>query len=217
MSSQNDKLINALVDLEEDTFNSLFEDALAAGEDPLNLLEKCRKGMEIVGKRYEDKEYFLTDLIMAAEIFKTASSQLEPKLVQSGKAESAGTIVFGTVHGDIHDIGKDIVVAMLRGAGFTVHDLGVDASTQAFVDKVKETDAKIVGMTGLITISYDSMKDTIDALKAAGLRERVKVMIGGGMVNEKVREYTGADAWGKDVVNAVALARQFSEQMMEVV
>ena len=180
MSSQNDKLINALVDLEEDTFNSLFEDALAAGEDPLILLEKCRKGMEIVGKHFEDKEYFLTDLIMAAEIFKTASSQLEPKLIQTGKVESAGTVVFGTVHGDIHDIGKDIVVAMLRGAGFTVHDLGVDAPTQAFVDKVKETDATIVGMTGLITISYDSMKDTIDALAAAGLRERVKVMIGGG-------------------------------------
>lgn len=127
-----------------------------------------------------------------------------------------GTVVFGTVHGDIHDIGKDIVVAMLRGAGFTVHDLGVDVSPQAFVAKVKETGATIVGMTGLITISYDSMKDTIDALSAAGSRNHVKVMIGGGMVNEKVREYTGADAWGKDVVNAVALAHQFTQQMTEV-
>jgi methanogenic corrinoid protein MtbC1 len=216
MTDQNDMLINALADLEEDTFNSLLETALAAGNDPLTLLEICRKGMEIVGKRFEDKEYFLVDLIMAAEIFKTASAQLEPGLVQSGKPESAGTIVFGTVHGDIHDIGKDIVVAMLRGAGFTVHDIGVDAPTQAFVDKVKETRATIVGMTGLITISYDTMKETIDALAAAGLRENVKVMIGGGMVNERVQEFTGADAWGKDAVRAVTLARQFSEQMTEV-
>ncbi|MFC1879475.1 B12-binding domain-containing protein [Chloroflexota bacterium] len=217
MSSQNDLLITALVDLEEDEFDRLFKDALAAGQEPLELLESCRKGMEIVGKRFETKEYFLVDLIMAAEIFKNASSQLEPKLIHSGKVDSAGTIVFGTVHGDIHDIGKDIVIAMLRGAGFTVHDLGVDAAPQAFIDKVIETDATVVGMTGLITISFDSMKDTIDALTAAGLRQRVKVMIGGGMVNEKVREHVGADAWGEDVVSAVALAHQLTGQMTEVI
>lgn len=217
MSNQNDLLIKALVDLEEDNFYHLLDEAFAAGQSPLELIENCRKGMEIVGKRFEDKEYFLTDLIMAAEIFKTASSRIEPKLTQGGKAEkSLGVVVFGTVHGDIHDIGKNIVVAMLRGAGFTVHDLGIDVSPQAFVTKVKETGATMVGMTGLITISYDGMKDTIDALAAAGLRKQVKVMIGGGMVNEKVREYTGADAWGKDVVSAVALAHQFTGQKTEV-
>jgi len=212
MSDQNNKLIQALADLEEDEFLRLFEEVLSEGQDPVTLLENCRKGMEIVGKRFEEKEYFLTDLIMAAEMFKVATSQIEPKLSGNGAQASAGTIVFGTVQGDIHDIGKDIVIAMLRGAGFTVHDLGVDVPPQSFVDKVKETGAKVVGMTGLITISYDSMKATIEALQAAGLREQVKIMIGGGMTNEKVQEYAGADAWGHDVTSAVALARQFTMQ-----
>lgn len=212
MSDQNDKLIQALADLEEEEFLRLFEGALSENQDPVALLEDCRQGMEIVGKRFEDKEYFLTDLIMAAEMFKTATTQLEPKLTGNGTQVSAGTVVFGTVHGDIHDIGKDIVIAMLRGAGFTVHDLGVDTPPQNFVDKVMETGATVVGMTGLITISYDSMKETIEALEAAGLRDRVKVMIGGGMVNDKVQEFVGADAWGRDVISAIALARQFTMQ-----
>jgi len=212
MSDQYKKLIQALADLEEDEFLRLFEEAMSEKRDPMVLLEKCRKGMEIVGKRFEEKEYFLTDLIMAAEMFKMATARLEPHLGGNGAQDSAGTIVFGTVHGDIHDIGKDIVVAMLRGAGFTVHDLGVDAPPQNFVDKVKETGATVVGMTGLITISYDSMKETIDALEAAGLRDQVKVMIGGGMVNERVKEFAGADAWGSDVTSAVALAKKFTMQ-----
>jgi methanogenic corrinoid protein MtbC1 len=217
MGKHDEEIIQALADLEEEQFYTKFEAALSAGEDPLALLETCRKGMEIVGKRFEDKEYFLTDLIMAAEMFKTASVQLEPQLSGLETEEPAGVLVFGTVEGDIHDIGKDIVVAMLRGAGFAVHDLGVDVPPQAFVDKVRETGATIVGLTGLITISYDSMKETVAALEAAGLRDQTKIMVGGGMVNDKVLEYTGADAWGKDVTAAVALARQFSGHLMEAV
>jgi len=217
MSEYDEKLVQALADLEEDQFHSLFEAALSSGEDALALLDTCRKGMDIVGKRYQEKDYFLTDLIMAAEMFKTAVAQLEPQLSEYETQEPAGTIVFGTVKGDIHDIGKDIVIAMLRGAGFTVHDLGVDVDPQAFVDKVRETGASIVGLTGLITMSYDGMKDTIAALEASGLRNQVKVMVGGGMVNEKVLEYTGADAWGEDVTAAIALARKFSGNLMEAV
>jgi methanogenic corrinoid protein MtbC1 len=217
MSKHDEKLIQALAELEEEQFHSLFEAALSEREDPLSLLETCRKGMEIVGKRFEGKEYFLTDLIMAAEMFKTASTRLEPQLSGLETKEAAGAIVFGTVQGDIHDIGKDIVVAMLRGAGFSVYDLGVDVPPQAFVDKVRETGATIVGMTGLITISYDSMKETVAALEAAGLRAQTKIMVGGGMVNDNVRQYTGADAWGEDVTAAVTLARQFSGHLMEAV
>lgn len=217
MGKHDEEIIQALADLEEEQFHSLFEAALSTGEEPLALLETCRKGMEIVGKRFEDKEYFLTDLIMAAEMFKTASSRLEPQISGSEVKEPAGAIVFGTVEGDIHDIGKDIVVAMLRGAGFTVYDLGVDVPPQAFVKKVQETGAPILGMTGLITISYDSMKETVAAVEAAGLREQTKIMVGGGMVNDKVLEYTGADGWGKDVTAAIALARQFSGHLMEAV
>jgi methanogenic corrinoid protein MtbC1 len=217
MSEYNGKLVQAMADLEEDQFHSLFETALSSGEDALALLETCRKGMDIVGKRYQEKDYFLTDLIMAAEMFKTAVAQLEPQLSGFETQEPAGTIVFGTVKGDIHDIGKDIVIAMLRGAGFTVHDMGVDVEPQAFVDKVRETGANIVGLTGLITMSYDGMKDTVTALEAAGLRSHIKIMVGGGMVNEKVLEYTGADAWGDDVTAAIALARKFSGNLMEAV
>jgi 5-methyltetrahydrofolate--homocysteine methyltransferase len=120
-----------------------------------------------------------------------------------------GKVVFGTVAGDIHDIGKDIVAFMLDINGFEVHDLGIDIPAQAFVDKIKETGAPIVGLSGFLTLAFDAMKETIKAIEAAGLRNKVKIMIGGGQIDEEIRKYTGADAFGKDAIEAVKLAKQF--------
>ena len=162
--------------------------------------------MRIVGERFEKGEYFLSDLILSAEIFKNAFALLEPKLSKTGRSGTVRTVVFGTVHGDIHDVGKNIVVTLLRSHAFEVHDLGVDVPETSFVNACKETSARILGMSGLITTSFGSMKRTVEALGEAKIRSQVRVMIGGGIVNEKVRIHAGADAWGKDVMAAVKLA-----------
>jgi 5-methyltetrahydrofolate--homocysteine methyltransferase len=197
------ELATAMSDLDETKVQELVQAGLAQGVSPTDLLDACREGIGLVGKRFETGEYFLSDLIMAGEMFKTAAATL---VARPGGAAgpSKGKVVVGTVKGDIHDIGKDIVVTMLRGAGYEVTDLGVDVPADRFVQAVKETGAPVVGMSGLLTISFDPMKETVAALRAAGLS--VKVMIGGGSVTEQVRDYAGADALGANAQSAVALA-----------
>ncbi len=202
------QIIQQLADLEEIEALNLVKKELGAGTDPMAILEACREGMILVGKRFEKGEYFLPELIMAGEIFNGLSEILQPVLGGS-KAGTKGTVVFGTVQGDVHDMGKDIVVAILRGAGYDVHDLGVNVKPGQFVTKLRETGAAVLGMSGLITTAYNSMKDTIEALVNAGLRERVKVMIGGGVTDERVLAHTGADAYGNDPTEAVKLCQQF--------
>ncbi len=203
----NGALAYAMADLDEDKVQDLVKAGLAAGTSPSQLLDECREGMTLIGKRFETGEYFLSDLIMAGEIFKTAAAELT---AQGGSAgPSKGKVVLGTVKGDIHDIGKDIVVTMLKGANYDVTDLGVDVPPAQFVEAVKSTGATVVGMSGLLTISFDPMKETVAALKAAGLRDSVRVMIGGGPVSEQVREYVGADALGVDAQAAVGLVDQW--------
>jgi methanogenic corrinoid protein MtbC1 len=203
-------LVRALSDLKEQEAIRIVEDRLNAKEDPLRILEDARKGMEIVGKRFASSEYFIPDLVYSGEILKAVTELVKPKLTKGTEAKKLGKIVFGTVAGDIHDIGKDIVVFMLDVNGFQVHDLGVDVPMQKFVEKIKETGAPIVGLSGFLTLAFDSMKQTVDAIKAAGLRDKVKVMIGGGQVTEEVTKYTGADAYGKDAVAGVALAKKWA-------
>jgi 5-methyltetrahydrofolate--homocysteine methyltransferase len=203
-----DRLIQKLADLEENETLDLVKKELEAGTDPIEILEACHKGMMLVGERFEKGEYFLPGLIMAGEIFNELSEILNPALGGS-KAGTKGTVVCGTVRGDVHDIGKDIVVAILRGSGYEVHDLGADVKPEQFVTKLRETGAAVLGMSGLITTAYDSMKDTVEALVNAGLRDQVKVMIGGGVMDERVRAYTGADAYGNDPTEAVKLCQQF--------
>jgi methanogenic corrinoid protein MtbC1 len=203
-----DQLAAALADLEEETVLKLAQERLDAGDDPMAILKSCHEGMAMIGKRYEESEYYVSDLIMAGEIFKEAMGVLSPHL----KADSSGTrgkVVTGTVKGDIHDIGKDIVVTLLKAANYDVLDLGVDVPPQKFVEAVKENKATIVGLSGLLTISFESMKETVAALEAAGLRSRVKVMVGGGPVTEMVRAYVGADAFGADAQAAVTLCNQW--------
>ena len=202
-------LVATLADLKEKEALKIVEARLNAGEDPLKVLDDARKGMEIVGKRFADGEYFLTDLVYSGEILKAITEIVKPKLSKEKKAKRLGKVVIGTVAGDIHDIGKNIVVFMLEVNGFEVYDLGVDIPAQKFVEKLKETGALIVGLSGLLTLAFDSMKKTIQAIKDAGLKD-VKIMIGGGQTDEEIKEYTGADAYGKDAMAGLALAKKWA-------
>jgi 5-methyltetrahydrofolate--homocysteine methyltransferase len=203
-------LVKMLADLKEQEVIKIVEDRLKTKEDPLKILEDARKAMEIVGQRFASSEYFIPDLVYAGEILKSVTELVKPRLSKAGEMKRAGKVVFGTVAGDIHDIGKDIVVFMLDVNGFEVHDLGVDVPAQKFVEKIKETGAPIVGLSGFLTLAFDSMKQTVDAIGAAGLRDKIKVMIGGGQITEEVREYTGADAYGKDAMAGVTLAKKWA-------
>jgi methanogenic corrinoid protein MtbC1 len=202
-------LVNALADLKEEEALKIVKDRLNASEDPLKILEDARKGMEIVGKRFADSEYFIPDLVYSGEILKVVSELVKPKLTRAAESKKLGKIVFGTVAGDIHDIGKDIVAFMLDVNGFEVYDLGVDVPVQKFVDKIKETGAPVVGLSGFLALAFDSMKETVEAIKAAGLRDKVKIMIGGGQMSDEIKKYTGADAYGKDAMAGVTLAKKW--------
>jgi len=201
-------LATMLAELKEDETLAEIRKALDGGTDPLALVEGLREGMSLVGRRFEEKEYFLSELIMSAEIFKEAIVLIEPHL-KAGEGATKGKVVIGTVKGDIHDIGKNIVATLLRCEGYDVYDVGVDVPPETFVDKLKETGAGLLGLSGLLTLAFDSMKETVDSLTEAGLRDEVKVIIGGGPVNEKVVEFTGADAYGVDAAQAVKLANEY--------
>ena len=201
-----DEIKNALADLNEDEALQLVKDALAAKVPAFDVLKACQEGMTEVGRRFECQDYFVSDLMMSGEIFKQISAILEPEL-KAGGARTVGKVVFGTVKGDIHDIGKDIVVNMLKSANFEVIDLGVDVPPEKFIAAVQESGATVLGMSGLLTLAFDSMKATIQALQAAGLRDKVKVMIGGGPVDANVCRVVGADDWGADAQHAVRLAK----------
>ncbi|MFX1415845.1 MAG: cobalamin-dependent protein, partial [Promethearchaeota archaeon] len=166
-----------------------------------------------VGQRFAEGEYFLVELVMSADVFNRALDILEPKLLETQKAEEKGTIVIGTVKGDIHYIGKNLVIAFLKSNGFEVHDLGEDVAPELFVQKLKESGAPILALSGLITTTHDVMRETIEALKSAGLRDKVRVMIGGCDVNQEVVDYTGADAFGSDAVSAVEIAGRFLAEL----
>jgi 5-methyltetrahydrofolate--homocysteine methyltransferase len=202
-------LVNTLADLKEKEALKIVEDRLNASEDPLKILEDARRGMEIVGKRFGDNEYFIADLMYSGEILEAITNMVKPKLAKTAEMKRLGKVVFGTVAGDIHDIGKNIVVFMLDINGFEVYDLGVDVPPQKFVQKIKESGAPIVGLSGFLSLSYDSMKETVEALKDAGLRNKVKVMIGGHRMSEEIRKYTGADAYGEDAMVGVSLAKKW--------
>ena len=205
-----EQLVTVIADMREDEALSITKERLESGENPLDILVDCRKAMEIVGQRFADGKAFIPELMLAGEMLSKIMDEAKPYLEESGAAdEKVGTIVFGTVEGDIHDIAKDIVAFMLDINGFEVIDLGVDVSPQAFVDTVEESGAEIVGLSGFLTLAYDPMKATVEALEEAGLDD-VKVMIGGGQIDQHVKEYTGADAWGRDAVAAVSIAKSWA-------
>lgn len=200
-------LVELLSDLKEEEVLRVCKERLDAGEDPLKILAESRKGLEIVGKRFADGEYFIPELVYSGEILRQINDIIKPKLQKEAKIERLAKVVLGTVAGDIHDIGLNIVDFMLDVNGFEVYNIGIDAPAQNFVDKIKETGAPIVGLSGFLTLAFDSMKETVEAIKAAGLRGNVNIMIGGGQIDEEVKKYTGADAYGRDAMAAVSLAK----------
>jgi methanogenic corrinoid protein MtbC1 len=201
------ELVRLLSDLKEPEALAFVEKALGEGVDPLDLLGQSKEAMNIVGQRFASSEYFIQDLVFSGVILKRIVEMLEPHIKKGQEAERLGKVIIGTVAGDIHDIGKDLVVFMLDVNGFEVLDLGIDVPVQKFVDTIKDTGTKVVGLSGFLTLAFQSMKDTVDAIKEAGLRDKVRIMIGGGQIDEQVRGFTGADAYGKDAMAAVSLAK----------
>ena len=209
---ENEKqLADAIAEMREEEAFALAKAMLDRGADPVRVLELCREAMDIVGKRFEKQEYFLPELVLAGEMLENIGAIVKPLIVEKSGSESKklGRVLIGTVHGDLHDIGKNIVTFMLDINGFEVRDIGIDVPVAKFVEEIREFKPSVVGLSGFLTLAFDSMKDTVQAIDAAGLRRELKIMIGGGQVDEAVRTYTGADAYGSNAVAAVTLCRQW--------
>jgi methanogenic corrinoid protein MtbC1 len=201
-------LAEALRDLDENKVTRLVTEAISNGTPPVEIIHDLNEGMVAVGELFSQNKYYISQLIFSAEILKGIMKRLDP-LLEGGKvADNRGKVVIGTVKGDIHDIGKNIVVTLLRGAGFEVVDLGVDVPAEKFVSTLKETGAKILGVSALLNFTYPEMKNVVDAVSAAGLRDRVKILIGGAPVNEQVRAYSGADYHALDAVTGVNICKE---------
>jgi 5-methyltetrahydrofolate--homocysteine methyltransferase len=204
-----EKLIEAIVNMKEKEAIDITKELIDGGEDPSSILKACKDAMTVVGERFEKGEYFLPELVMAGEILTQISDIVKPKMTGSIETEYLGKVIIGTVEGDIHDIGKDLVVFMLDVNGFEVLDLGIDVPPQKIVDAIKDFQPAVVGLSGFLTLAFDSMKATIGAIDEAGLRDKVKIMIGGGQIDDEIKKYSGADAYGSDAIDAVRLSKQW--------
>ena len=204
------ELVNAIADMREEEALSLVWTLVANGEaEPTAILDAAREAMTIVGQRYEEGIYFLPELMLAGEILIGLADILKPELAKMPEVKRYGKVLIGTVQGDIHDIGKNIVTFMLDVNGYEVLDLGVDISPQQFVDAVRDFQPQVIGLSGFLTLAFDGMKATIEAIEEAGLRDGVKIMIGGGQVTEEVCRFAGADAYGRDAMAGVTLAQKW--------
>jgi len=204
-----EQLVHAIADMREEEALSLVRDMVKSGVEPMAILEAARMAMSIVGQRYEEGTYFLPELMLSGEMMNQIADIIKPELAKLPEVKRHGKVLIGTVKGDMHDIGKNIVTFMLDVNGFEVRDLGVDVSPQAFVEAIQDFGPQVIGLSGFLTLAFDTMKETIEAIQAAGLRDGVKIMIGGGQVSEEVRAYTGADAFGRDAMAGVTLARKW--------
>ncbi len=203
------ELVEAMANMKEKEALQIVDDLLAKGEDPQKILDLSSEAMGVVGERYQEGTYFLPELIMSGEMLRKIGEILKPKLAaKTDQTKKLGTVVLGTVRGDIHDIGKDIVGFMLEVNGFEVHDLGIDQPEENFVNAVREYKPQVLALSGFLSVAFDTMKSTIEQVEAAGLRDGLKVIIGGGQMDDTVRKYTGADAYGDDAMAAVAFAKE---------
>lgn len=209
-SKSNSQLAKLVADLEEDTVLELVQQRLAAGDDPLQIIDECNAGMRDVGQRYEQGEYFVSGLIMSGEIFREVVEIVQPLIEQQSDGNASGRVLVGTVSGDIHDIGKNMFGMLLSCHGFDVIDLGVDVPPDVFAAKAVEIKPDIVGLSGLITASFETMKETITALREQAKEHQLSfpVIIGGGMIDDQVNQYVGADHWMTDAMAGVRLCEE---------
>jgi len=203
------ELVEAIVTMREDEAVALVRTLVGEGVPPAEVLAVAKTAMTEIGRRFERGEAFIPELVMGGEIMRSIAGEVQPLLSPGESAADRGRIVLGTVAGDVHDIGKDMVGTLLRLAGYEVVDLGVDVPVVRFVDEAWAAPTDIVALSGLLTLAFDAMKATIDGLAEAGLRPRVKVMVGGAPVDELVCRYVDADGWGADAPAAVRLADQW--------
>jgi methanogenic corrinoid protein MtbC1 len=199
------KLIAAIADLQEEASLEIVRRRLNAGDDPLLIIQDCKEGMRRVGVCYEQREYFLAGLIMAGEIFRQVMELLQPIIERQISGQASGRILLGTVEGDIHDLGKNIVNMLLSCHNFVVHDLGVNVPPAVFAEQAAQVQPHLVGLSGLLTSSYDAMRDTVVLLREQGYQGPI---IAGGRLTEKVCEYVGADYWITDAMTGVELCQR---------
>lgn len=206
-------LIYAVADLDEDAALSLVKARIANADNPFNIVEDCREGLRIVGERYEKREYYLSGLIMAGEIFQDVMEILGPIITEQYQAHELGVILLGTVQGDIHNIGKNILSMLLTSYGFTVHDLGVDVPPEGFLSKAHELKPDIIALSGLLTSSFESMKQTIHLVRTQGKGAvaQTPIIVGGSTVDPQVCVYVGADNWANDAMVGVRLFKKLLE------
>ena len=202
-------LVHLLADLEEETVLEIVRERIQTGDNLMQILEDCNEGMQIVGKRYKQGEYYIAGLIMSGEIFREVVEMVQPLLVRNSDKESSGCILVGTVSGDIHDIGKNMLGMLLTCYGFTVIDLGVDVPPVEFSAKAVESKPDIVGLSGLITASFEMMRETVLVLRQEAEKHKLTfpILIGGGMIDDQVCQYVGADYWLNDAMAGVRLCQ----------
>ena len=207
ISNSNSQLAQLIADLEEDTVLELVQQRLRAGDDPLRIIDECNEGMREVGQRYEKGEYFVAGLIMSGEIFREVVELVQPLLEQQSEGSASGRVLVGTVSGDIHDIGKNIFGMLLSCHGFEVIDLGVDVSPDVFAAKAVEVEPDFVGLSGLITASFEMMKETVTVLRKEAKKNGLSfpIIVGGGMIDDQIGQYVGADYWMQDAMAGVRL------------
>lgn len=205
--------ITRLADLDETYILKTVQHLLDEGEDPLDIIKACEQAMGLVGERYEKRDYYLSGLIMAGEIFREVMTIVQPSMEKCLSGSASGRILLGTVQGDIHTIGKGIVSVALRCYGFTVEDLGIDVPPARFVESAQNSPPDIIGLSGLITVAYDSMRETVNALRNQSSNiSHIPVIIGGSLLNQKICDFIGADFWTRDVMEGVRICRQIMEK-----
>lgn len=207
-------LAQAMGDLDEDAVTEMLEKVMEeGGADAPKAIEACQKGMDLVGDQFQEGEYFVGDLIYAGELMTTAVNILKDGLISSEGSGTKTKMILCTVKNDLHDIGKNIVRSMLEAGGFEVVDLGIDIPADQIVATAKEKDIRIIALSGVLTLAIDSMKDTVEAFREAGLRDKVKIIIGGAPVSEEAKELTGADEWAHDPQKTVRVCNEWAQAM----